>query len=604
MLEKDNYLTPGSSKLRIRFFLRYFVPIIVVSVLGCGNSNQKHPESEATSPIDVKLVDDSVTPADQALSDEQRSHLWDVEHLGFVIERTVFPLLKQGMNSGDFSAWELATNKTCVVVPVETIQPISHLQNQVSQTSSNRPDIHSDSIPLMRWLEQLRSHFDPTANHCRSSIGLVRLIPTERDELAGSFNSVWRMRIAGTKDSKPVELETEFALTLSNVSEDVGTAADWIQGVSVINQRVISSQQSLFEDWTARSGLVSEGRRDNWNEVAFKPNTGGVYVTDYDEDGHLDVFIDDLDDGNRLYRGTGQGTFVESTLKAGIVRSEDPPLWALSCWADFDGDGDDDLITEDQLYENLGNGTFKEITDHTNLPLTPAAGYAIGDYNCDGRIDLYVCHTSAYRAGQEQKSRVKWIDDGLGIDNVLLRNDGDWQFTDVTAETKTGGNGSSCFSAVWINANGDRWPDLFAINEFGRNSLLLNQKGETFLESDVDPVFGGFSMGVSAGDYDNDGLTDLYVANMYSKAGNRILANVDTSEYPQELFDKINEGTKGSKLYRNRGDGTFETISPEDSVAYVGWAYGPTFFDLNNDGWLDIYATAGFKSVKRGEPDG
>jgi hypothetical protein len=307
-----------------------------------------------------------------------------------------------------------------------------------------------------------------------------------------------------------------------------------------------------------------------------------------------------------LYRGTGDGRFTDQTRAAGITSFErgEPLLWALSCWGDFDGDGDDDLITEAHVYENNGDGTFREVTQQCNLRLTPAAGYSIGDFDNDGKVDLYVCHSGAWHHGTDQPERVKWIDGGLGVDNVLWKNAGDWQFEDVTDQLQAGADGSSSFSAVWLHADADRRPDLFAINEFGRNSLLLNQPTGPWTTGDVDPVFGGFSMGVASGDFDNDGHDDLYVSNMYSKAGNRILANVDAASYPKELYDKIVEATTGNKMYLGAGDGRFETVPDDLVVADIGWAYGAEFVDLNVDGWLDVYVTAGFKSETRGKPDG
>lgn len=587
--------------------MRRLCPLVLIVAWGCGRSAQS--PSEDAKGLGQESLNSTQSqgrgePDDQVLAEEDRKHLWDVEHLGFVLEQTVFPKLKSNLSSSDFADWKTFASEGCSVTVSDKLRVRSFLNNQFEYLEFNGLQNRNSELEVIPWLRKLRDSFSPSPESCKASIGLVRLTPVDASDLTKKFKSVWRLRLTGEKDSQPVEMVLELQLDLDHLVDDIAEHEGWITSISVLKQKSHIAERPFFEEVTASSGLSAADRHDNWDEPQFEPNTGGLYVTDYDQDGHLDIYIDDLKAGGRLYRGRGNATFEDVTAEAGLLREGHSPLWALSAWADLDNDGDDDLIAEDRLYENLGNGHFRDISSEANLPLTPAAGYAVGDFNCDGLIDLYVCHTSAYRTGQVQKSRVKWIDDGLGIDNVLLRNHGDWKFEDVTVETKTGGGGSSCFSAVWINANGDRWPDLFAINEFGKNSLLINLDGEKFSEQTIDPVFGGFSMGVAAGDYDNDGLTDVYVANMYSKAGNRILDNVDVSRYPKELHAKITEGTKGSKLYRNLGDGEYETVPAEEMVADVGWAYGPTFFDLDNDGWLDLYATAGFKSVKRGEPDG
>jgi hypothetical protein len=149
-------------------------------------------------------------------------------------------------------------------------------------------------------------------------------------------------------------------------------------------------------------------------------------------------------------------------------------------------------------------------------------------------------------------------------------------------------------------------------------------------------------MGVAAGDVDNDGNIDLYVANMYSKAGNRVISNVTPGTYPDEIMATLRSFVASSQLHRNLGVGAtaqardarqdlarvtglsasasavtvaaasessplfpqFEQLGQTWQVAGVGWAYGPAFVDLDNDGWLDIYATAGFMSQDRTKPDG
>ena len=586
--------------------LMVFSPLMVLLPLSGCSSEPVHTSTKQKNTAESTIKSDTATTDGHMLSEAERAFLWDVEHLGFVVEQTVFSRLKTSLNDATLDAWEAFLSEDCVShLPSATSQDQSILTGAAEflRVSADSPTAQGDKAAFLNWLREQRN----SMASCKTSIGLVRLGPANDRDFGGSWKSTWRIRMAGDDSGKPREIVFDVAVDLMEMGQDIVDHQHWISEIRLLDYRNLAATEDFLQEVTSTCGLESPKRYDNWNESLFVPNTGGVYVTDYDNDGHLDVFVDDHRDNGRLYRGNGDGTFEDVTEKAGLEVNDETRLWTLSCWGDFDGDGDEDLISEDHVYENLGSGQFRDVTADSNLPLTPASGYAVGDFNCDGKLDLYVCHTSAYRVGQQQKSRVSWIDDGLGVDNVLYQNVGNWQFKDVTAATNTGGNGSSCFAAVWLHANNDNKPDLFAINEFGRNSLLLSTPNGTFTDGDVDSVFGGFSMGVAAGDFDNDGWTDLYVANMYSKAGNRILANVQLGEYPEDVFRKIEEGTRGSKLYRavpESAGQSWQVVSANEMHADVGWSYGPAFADLNSDGWLDIYATAGFKSVKRGEPDG
>ena len=111
-------------------------------------------------------------------------------------------------------------------------------------------------------------------------------------------------------------------------------------------------------------------------------------------------------------------------------------------------------------------------------------------------------------------------------------------------------------------------------------------------------------MGAVAGDIDNDGNTDVYVAAMFSKAGSRVFGNLPPGAYSDEVHARLWRLVSGSELYRNRGDLRFEAQGVAQQVHAVGWAWGPALADFDNDGWLDIYAPAGYISRERGKPDG
>ena len=127
----------------------------------------------------------------------------------------------------------------------------------------------------------------------------------------------------------------------------------------------------------------------------------------------------------------------------------------------------------------------------------------------------------------------------------------------------------------------------------------MNRGDGTFQERIISEGFGGFTMGVATGDMDGDGDEDLYLANMSSRAGQRIFGNLRASDFPGDGFALIRGFIAGNQVLRN--DGASIKTAFEHTA---GWTYGPTVGDFDGDGHMDIYSPAGFQSVARGKPDG
>jgi hypothetical protein len=263
------------------------------------------------------------------------------------------------------------------------------------------------------------------------------------------------------------------------------------------------------------------------------------------------------------------------------------------------------LLIGKNMYHNESGKRFRQVTSSVGLKLEAATmGAVVVDYDCDGWLDLYVLNHLGTRSG-----KIGFVDDDTtsGVPNQLWRNLGNGKFQDVTQSAGVDGSRRHSFAASWFFANDDRYPDLYLVNDFGRNCLFINRGDGTFDDVTVAAGVGDFanSMGVATGDLNNDGTSEIYVANMFSKMGRRIIAHTSEADYPAGVFAGIQGACAGSHLYSRRGpDQTYDEISVPMAVNEIGWAYAPVMADFDADGRLDIYATSGFISVDRRKPDG
>jgi hypothetical protein len=242
---------------------------------------------------------------------------------------------------------------------------------------------------------------------------------------------------------------------------------------------------------------------------------GGISVVDYDNDGFYDLFIPD-GVSSRLFRNRRDGTFEDVTDEAGLGGLDGV---SVATFADYDNDGFKDLFVSrtfqsNQLFHNNGDGTFTDVTSESGIGedcCTTVAGWA--DYDNDGFLDLYVG-----RYLDPRKDIPTTFYARNGEPNQLYHNNGDGTFTNVTDRAGVGDPGL-CLGVVWGDYNDDGLPDLYIVNDFGRKTLYRNNGDGTFRDVTVRSGTLAYGAGMSASfvDYDNDGRFDYYVTHIRSE---------------------------------------------------------------------------------------
>ena len=230
-------------------------------------------------------------------------------------------------------------------------------------------------------------------------------------------------------------------------------------------------------------------------------------------------------------------------------------------------------------------------------------GMAIGDYDRDGFLDLYLCvYSYTYGAGEAKAGTpTPYYDATNGPPNVFFRNDGHGRFVEVTDEVGLdAGNDRFSFSAAWGDYDGDGWPDLVVTNDFGRKNLYHNlglRDGKVRFE-DVSAQAGveDYAAGMSVFwfDFDGDGRLDIYGGQMWSDSGLRVTASPDfMPDAPERVRALYRHHARGNSLFRNRGDGTFEDVSVAARAEMGRWTWSSGALDFDSDGWEDVYCVNG-----------
>jgi hypothetical protein len=358
----------------------------------------------------------------------------------------------------------------------------------------------------------------------------------------------------------------------------------------------------VFEEIAAKAGVrfVTDSGR---SPRKHQPETmvAGIALLDYDDDGRLDIYV--VNGGrlptadkagpqhwNRLFHNTGDGTFTDVTAAAGVA-GKGYDLGVAT--GDYDNDGDTDIfvagLRRNTLFRNEGNGRFKDVTDAAFLAKPDpkygtlwAVAAAFADFDRDGRLDLFVSNYVVWDPAREAVCGNPQAPDYChprqyeGLPASLFRNNGDGTFADVSAASGIRAHIGKGMGLGVADFDDDGWTDVFVANDTTPAFLFMNRRDGTFKESAFDRAVayteGGAAvsgMGADARDVDDDGRPDIFET---------ALAN--------ETFP----------LFRNAGDAGFEDATTRSGVGMAsrtraGWGNG--IVDFDNDGRKDLFVACG-----------
>lgn len=346
-----------------------------------------------------------------------------------------------------------------------------------------------------------------------------------------------------------------------------------------------ASAQLQFSNQTTEAGLLAPNTHtlvhdDLPGDTMFPTIVAGACVGDFNNDGYPDIY--QAAGGlrrDKLFINNGDGTFTDRAGEWGIAVGHQGSAPSVG---DFNGDGFLDIFVAShgptfspapgfhRLYRNNGGTSFTEVgtlakVNFSSPTLCDGFGTAAGDYDLDGDLDLFI-------TGWRQ-------DPNPSMGNRLFRNRGNGTFTDVTDEAGVGDLDMRGFAPTFADMDGDRYPELLVVSDFGTSRYFKNNGDGTFTDLTVVSGTGldANGMGSAVGDVNGDGLLDWYATSIY--------------ELPEDPLKD------GNKLYINQGNHQYTEVAASAGIDDGGWGWGTVMVDFDHDGDLDIAETNGWPRV-------
>ena len=547
---------------------------------------------------------------------------WDTEKFHVVAKGQLKELAKLISHPENLNVESLADLLTtqCDAEPLRPTE-LEEVYDGESMKVLRRGDATSDPSQVVRGVKEvaavLRDLIAPlgVATEIRTKFKIYRVTPTddgvETKVIYTAFgqgenestqqNANWRVTWTAAAEEQIPRITGIFLESFEEVAANVPGGRALVDCTASVVSSCAAYQDQLLPGasyWSRRLSQRLGGEPGGYQ---------GLALGDVNGDALDDIYVCQTGGlPNRLFVQQPDGTLLDKSAEAQLDWLD---LTRSALFADLDNDGDQDLVLAQRrevlILENDGTGRFAR----PKVIYAPGAPYTLtsADYDNDGDLDIYVCCYGNVWAGLgdfDHHVPIPMQDASNGSANMLLQNNGDLAFRDVSGEVGLDENNNRwSLSAVWEDYDNDGDQDLYVANDFGRNSLYRND-GEPLLgesrfvdvaaEMDVEDLSPGMS--ANWGDCDNDGWMDLYVSNMFSGAGNRITfqerfqPDADTA-----VRQQFQRHARGNSLFLNGGGAKkFRDATAGAGVGVGRWAWSSTFADLNNDTLSDVLVVNGY----------
>ena len=453
----------------------------------------------------------------------------------------------------------------------------------------------------------------------------IKIVGVEMSE--ATLETTQRVSVTAPLSTGGIEQHARWKVGWRRSEKDKSLQMQWLR-VEDFEQTVMRhAGHTLFADCTqsllqanpcfTSQVLKGYGRRvANIQDARYCVYLGtpGMAVGDVNGDGLEDIYLC-LEAGqpNLFFLQQDDGTLKNVAREWEVDWLHDSRGVLL---VDWDNDGDQDLAVATVGAVLLVSNEGERFEVRAVLPTSDdTMSLSAADYDADGNVDLYVCvyaPTQGVGVGEPTvpgggAGTEVFYDSKLGGPNTLFQNKGNWEFHDVTSEVGLdAGNFRQSLATTWEDFDNDGDSDLYVANDFGPNNLFRNDSADPADESSSARVFvdvaaiannedRAFGMSAVWGDYNRDGLMDLYVGNMFSAAGNRVTFQADFKPDAGDDVRSVLQGfARGNSLLKNVGKGLFRESSAEARVAMGRWSWSSSFVDLNNDAWEDLVVANGY----------